>query len=143
MGKRRKGGFTIVELLTILAILGILAAIIIPKLFRGRMRALHNACVQNVHNLGTAAQTYANDNGGLYPTSLDVLIQGQTPVMASLPLCPSNDSSYGYAVGTADQHHFTIFCKGLHYQNLDDVKQGYPQFDSSGRLDASGLDAQP
>lgn len=139
MSRRRPGGFTIVELLTILVILGLLAALIIPKLTRSRMRAFHSACIQNVHNLGTALQTYANDSEGQFPTGLAALIQGGSPIMKALPTCPSDDSGYvdGYEVNNGDGL-YTLFCVGIHYRQLDDVAQGFPQFLSNGSLFPSG-----
>lgn len=140
MRNQRARGFTIVELLTILVILGILVTLIAPKLTRSRMRTFHTACLQNVHNLGTALQTYSNDHEGRFPTALAVLTEGGNPVMKALPGCPSDESSYGYEVD-ADDHLFTVFCQGIHDRQMDDVQKGYPQFYSSGRLDGTGTPA--
>lgn len=135
----RQRGFTLVEQLALLVIIGILASLVLPKVGRGKLRSLHTACVHNVHNLGTALETYSNDSGGLYPPTLAVLLGGGTPVLKALPRCPSDDSSYepGYEVNNVSRR-FTVSCQGIHHKQLGNVQQGYPQFESSGSLNLEG-----
>lgn len=59
--------FTLVELLTVIAIVGIIAGILIPVVGRARESARAANCIQNLRSLGTAFQLYVADNQGLYP----------------------------------------------------------------------------
>jgi general secretion pathway protein G len=64
--RRRQGGFTLVELLLVLVILGILAAIVIPK-FSGRTeQAKEQAAVTQISTFKTALDAFEVDNG-FYP----------------------------------------------------------------------------
>ena len=60
----REAGFTLVELLVVMLILGLLAAIAIPSFFNQRDKAKDADAKAGVRTAQTAMETYATDNGG-------------------------------------------------------------------------------
>ncbi len=60
--RSRKSAFTLIELLTVIAIIGILAAILIPTVGAVKKRAIKSQCASNLRQLGTAINLYLNDN---------------------------------------------------------------------------------
>lgn len=61
----RKSAFTLIELLTVIAIIGILAAIIIPTVGSVRNKAKGVRCTSNLRQMGVAIRVFANDNNGM------------------------------------------------------------------------------
>ena len=61
----RRSAFTLIELLTVIAIIGILAAIIIPTVGKVRQSARAAACLSNLRQVGSAQLLYANENKGI------------------------------------------------------------------------------
>ena len=58
----RVQGFTLVEIMIVVAIIGLLAAIAIPNFVRARTRSQMNACMNNLRQLDGAIQQYAIEN---------------------------------------------------------------------------------
>jgi type IV pilus assembly protein PilA len=63
---REESGFTLVELLVVMLILGLLAAIAIPSFFNQRNKAKDASAKEAVRTLQTSIETYATDNDGKY-----------------------------------------------------------------------------
>jgi type IV pilus assembly protein PilA len=65
-------GFTLVEIMIVVAIIALLAAIAIPNLLRARMTANDSAAVSYVKTVSTALETYAAANNGSYPVAANL-----------------------------------------------------------------------
>jgi prepilin-type N-terminal cleavage/methylation domain-containing protein len=63
MIKMNRKGFTLVEIMIVVAIIGLLAAIAIPNFIRARQTAQKNACIANLKQLQGAIQVWAIDTG--------------------------------------------------------------------------------
>ena len=65
-----KGGFTLIEMLAVIAIIATLAAILLPALAGARERSRGIYCVNNTRQLTLAWQLYADDHEGILPYNL-------------------------------------------------------------------------
>ncbi|HTL58421.1 MAG TPA: prepilin-type N-terminal cleavage/methylation domain-containing protein [Candidatus Limnocylindrales bacterium] len=76
----RRRGFTLLELLAVIATIAILAALLLPILSRAKMKAQRTSCFSNLRQLGLAWVMYYTDNNGAlvasYPESPEVWVQG-------------------------------------------------------------------
>jgi type IV pilus assembly protein PilA len=63
---RNRKGFTLIELLIVVVIIGILAAIAIPKFANTKDKAYVAAMKSDLRNLATTEESYAADSGGRY-----------------------------------------------------------------------------
>jgi prepilin-type N-terminal cleavage/methylation domain-containing protein/prepilin-type processing-associated H-X9-DG protein len=67
---RLRRGFTLVELLVVIAIIGTLVGLLLPAVQAARESARRNSCSNNMKQIGTAVQTFADSTGGLLPNSV-------------------------------------------------------------------------
>lgn len=68
-------GFTLVEIMIVVAIIALLAAIAIPNLLNARRTANEAAAKASVRSLSTASETYATAHSGVYPANETELIE--------------------------------------------------------------------
>ncbi len=99
-----RDGFTLVELLTCVAIIGLLASLLLPGLARAKKAALRSTCLSQLRQQGIAWQIYTDENQSRYPDRRDLktsLPGGYKP----WDLWPKSDPRSGWAVlvlGQAD-----------------------------------------
>ncbi|MBU3958600.1 MAG: prepilin-type N-terminal cleavage/methylation domain-containing protein, partial [Candidatus Omnitrophica bacterium] len=72
-------GFTLVEIMIVVAIIALLAAIAIPNLLRARVTANEAAAQATLRTISTAFETYATVSNGQYPTDVATQLVGVTP----------------------------------------------------------------
>lgn len=63
----RRGGFTLIEMLVVIGIIGILASLLMPALSRAKAKANQIKCVNHLRQLALSLTMYADDYNGEYP----------------------------------------------------------------------------
>lgn len=66
-GKHSVGGFTLIEMLVVIVIIAILAAMLLPAVSRGKRYAQRVSCAGNLRQVGLAYHTFVQDHGGRFP----------------------------------------------------------------------------
>jgi prepilin-type N-terminal cleavage/methylation domain-containing protein len=90
---RRRGAFTLVEIMIVVAIIGLLAAVAIPNLITARKKAQRQACVMNMKAIAGAKENWALDyKKGDADSPSDTDLFGRDKYIENKPLCPAGGS---------------------------------------------------
>ena len=84
--KKLKKGFTLVEIMIVVAIIALLAAIAVPSFMNARTKSMQSSCFNNLRLIDGAVQQYALDNSNALVASLDLLV-GTNAYIKDPPVC--------------------------------------------------------
>lgn len=135
-----KRAFTLVELLVVLAVIGVLAALLFPALVGAKEGAKSTACLNNLHQIGIGLQLYVQENQNLLPVMQNVGTNGPPPTngppinVVLLPFvggnsnvfaCPSDTENLFVLTGTS--YYWNNVLNGQDADHLTIMNLPYPQ----------------
>jgi prepilin-type N-terminal cleavage/methylation domain-containing protein len=90
-----KAAFTLVEVMIVVAVIGLLAGIAVPNMVRARTQSQVNACINNLRQIDDASQEWALDN--LQAADATVLFPNIQSYLKNSVLCPAAANGASFA----------------------------------------------
>ncbi len=103
-------GFTMIELMIVIAIIATLSGIIIPNISRAKAQANYVACQETLKNTATAIETYIIDHND-YPVTENLETALVPDYVGKVPTCPQSKLPYFYDTDpTANHPYYILIC---------------------------------
>lgn len=124
---RRAGGFTLIELIIVMAIIAILASLAVPSYLASMKAAKETVLKQDLHVMRNAIDSYTMDKEKA-PQSLDDLVQAG--YLKSIPTDPMTNTNDSWVTSTDD----TLESVDQSEPGINDVHSGSQQVGSNGQM---------
>jgi general secretion pathway protein G len=127
LGLRREGGFTLIELVIVMAIIAILASLAVPVFTNTIKNAKEAALKEDLHVMRNAIDSYTMDKGKA-PQSLDDLVQAG--YLREIPVDPMTESKDTWVTSTSDTYESVDESQ----TGIDDVHSGSQDVGLNGQM---------
>lgn len=101
-GKRQQSGFTLVELVIVMAVIAVVLSVVIPNLRGMQAEAQLSKAEGELNTLTTALASYWRNNNNVYPPNISAALVNASPQIIPAPLADPFDTAngtYAYATG--------------------------------------------
>ena len=130
--KRGKSGYSLMELMIVVALIGVITAIAVPSYLNARYQALEHKAITNLNSFYQAQKLYYFDNPG---TSIAPVISDLTPDYATIS---DDDGSWTYVVTTSNAGPPVSFVVTANHILPDGTASGHTiTIDETGSIDTS------